>query len=237
MTSSDGKVVLITGAGGSVGSFLAGDFLNNGYRIGLSYRSDRHTEPLTTQQKDYPDRVLLAQGDLNNPDAAAQVVGRITQQYGRIDFLVNPIGGWLGGKRVHEHTLEYLEKMLQIDLKPTFNIMKAVLPVLVDQGAGKIINFSSMAAYAGGEGNAVYAASKAAVSRLSEIAAREYGKDNVQVFLLAPSTIATEPNRKAMPDAETTAWVELKDIADTVRYLCESGEVLSGTVFKMTGEL
>lgn len=237
MTASNGKVALISGAGGSVGLFLAKDFLQKGYQTGLSYRSDRHTETLAGLKNDYPEQIVLLQGDLNKPEDAAEAVERTRQHFERIDFLINPVGGWIGGKRVHEHILEDLEKMLQIDLKPTFNIMKAVLPVMAEQGAGKIINFSSMAAYEGGEGNAVYAASKAAVSRLSELAAHEYGKDNVQVFLIAPSIIATAANRRAMPDADTSSWVALEDIAGTVRYLCESGDALSGTVFKMTGEL
>ncbi len=237
MMESNGKVALITGAGGSVGSFLANDFLQKGYRTGLSYRNARHTETLADLKEDYPEQVILLQGDLNKPKDATEAAERTKQQYGRIDFLINPVGGWIGGKRVHQHTLQDLEKMLQIDLKPTFNIMQAVLPIMVDQGAGKIINFSSMAAYTGGEGSSVYAASKAAVSRLSEIAAHEYGKENVQVFLLAPSVIATGANRRAMPDADTSAWVELTEIAEAVRYLCESGQALSSTVFKMTGKL
>jgi NAD(P)-dependent dehydrogenase (short-subunit alcohol dehydrogenase family) len=177
------------------------------------------------------------QGDLNDMSFAERAVNEAENHFNRIDYMINPIGGWIGGKRLHDHSWDELEKMLSIDVKPTFNLLRAVLPVMVEQQFGKIINFSSMAAFGAGTNTAVYAASKAAVTQLTDSVAHEYGAENIQAFAIAPSTIDTVANRSAMPDADTSTWVSLEEIADAVLYLCTSGDSLSGTVLKFTGKI
>lgn len=235
MTGLDKKVVMLTGAGGSAGSYLATTLLDEGVRLALLYRSQKHTESLSELKKQYQEQIMLLQGDLTDPGIAQEAAKHTRERYKRIDALVNPVGGWLGGKRVHEHTFEDLENMLRMDLKPTFNIMKAVLSVFVEQRYGKIINFSSLVAHEDGENNAIYGASKSAVSRLSEISASEYGSDGVQVYQIAPSTLDTEGNRAAMPGVDTGSWVSLESVGDAVKFLLQSGEELNGTTLKLSG--
>ncbi len=237
MTALDKQVIMLTGAGGSAGAFLADNLLREGARLALLYRNPDHTEFLSRLQDTFQDDVVMIQGDLNEPDAAQKAVAQTVDRYGHIDGLVNPVGGWLGGKRLHEHTADDLESMLQMDLRPTFNIMQAILPVYMDQEAGKIINFSSMAAYEDGENSAVYAASKAAVTRLSEVAAHEYSGSGVKVFLIAPSILDTEANRSAMPDADYDSWVSMESISEAIKYLLRSGDEVNGTTLKLRGAL
>jgi len=237
MADKNSQRVLVTGAGGSMGSRLTGFLLERGYHVALLYRSDRHTEPLRRVEKAHPDMVCLVQADLGDYQQAEAAVQTTVDRFGRLDAVINPVGGWLGGKRLHEHSSEEFDAMLSMDIRPTFHLMKAVLPVMVKQQSGKIVNFGSMTAFTGGSGNAVYAASKSAVARLSAVAAHEYGGDGIQVFLIAPSTIDTEANRQAMPQADTASWVRPETIAEALHYLCQSGENLSSTVFKFTGTL
>jgi len=237
MADRKSQIALITGAGGSMGSHLTGFLLERGYRVALLYRSDRHAESLRQVEKAHPDQVVLVQADLNVFQEAETAVEAVVDRFGRLDYAINPVGGWLGGKRLHEHSSQEFETMLSMDIRPTFHLMKAVLPVMVEQQSGKIVNFTSMAAYTDGANNAVYAASKSAVARLSDIAAREYGTDGIQVFLVAPSTIDTEANRQAMPHADTASWVSPQAIAEAIHFLCQSGESLSSTVLKFTGKL
>ncbi|MCF7803283.1 MAG: SDR family oxidoreductase [Candidatus Marinimicrobia bacterium] len=237
MQSLEGKVAMVTGAGGSVGSYVTETLLQADLKVAVVYRSDRHRESLEKVREGYPGRVKILQADLNDFEQAEVAVTETIDTFGRVDFLVNPIGGWLGGKRLHEHSGEELDKMLNMDLKPTFHIMKSVLPVMAEQQDGKIINFSSMAVFGGQPGNAIYAASKAAVASLTEAAASEYGKDGIRCYALAPSTINSEANRNAMPDVDTSSWVDLEEIAEAIVYLCASGDSLSSTTLKFTGEI
>lgn len=231
------KVAIITGAGGAVGSALTRIFLEKGVKTVLLYRSDAHKEKLSRLINEFDTSVLTVQGDLNDMSFTERAVSEAENHFNRVDYMINPIGGWIGGKRLHDHSWDELEKMLSIDLKPTFNLLRAVLPVMVEQKSGKIINFSSMAAFGAGAHTAVYAASKAAVTQLTDSVAHEYGTENIQAFAIAPSTIDTEANRSAMPDADRSTWVSLEEIADAVLYLCTSGDSLSGTVLKFTGKI
>lgn len=237
MTTTKTKSVLITGAGGGVGSVVAQRLLKTGYNLGLSYRSSSHENYLKSLDGFNEDQVVLLPSDLNNPKEADAIVRKMREQFGQIDMLFNAVGGWLGGKKLHEHMLDELQKMLLIDMVPTFNIMKSILPEMEKQQSGRIVNFISMAIFGGEANNAIYAASKAAVNAFSQGAAQEYSDKNIQVFTIAPSTINTESNRQAMPNADHSEWVSVDAIADLAVSLLEDGKYLSGTIFKMTGRL
>lgn len=237
MTGVENKNVLITGAGGSVGSGVAQTLLKNECQVGLAYRSSSHENYLKSLEGFNEDRVLLLPSDLNNPKAADNIVRKMKDQFGKIDMLFNAVGGWLGGKKLHEHLLDELQKMLLIDTVPTFNIMKAVLPVMQEQHSGKIVNFISMSIFGKEKNNAIYTASKSAVNALSHAAAQEYSADNIQVFTIAPTTINSESNRQAMPNADYSAWVSIDAIAELAIDLLKDGKYLSGTTFKMSGRV
>lgn len=237
MNNTNEQVVLLTGAGGSVGSYLLRFLLDKEYWVAALYRSEKHKESLQQIEQDQPKKMMSVRADLNDFDQAEAAVATVKDRFGHLDLAVNPVGGWIGGKRLHEHSSQEFEKMLSIDFRPAFHLMKAVLPVMVEQHSGKIVNFTSMAAYEDAKKNAVYAASKSAVAKLSEVAAREYGADGVQIFLIAPSTIDTEANRQAMPKADTASWVTPHEIAEAIHFLYKSGDSLSSTVLKLTGEL
>lgn len=235
METIQGKVALITGAGGAVGTHVSRVLLAEGLGCAMFYRSSRHETALAGIRDEYPDTAELVQTDLNDPQSANEAVEEVLNNYQRIDYLVNAIGGWLGGKRLHEHSPVEFEKMLSMDFRPVFNIMRAVLPVMAEQGGGRIINFSSMASLTAAPANAVYAASKAAVESLSNVAAKEYGQENIQIVTFAPDMLNTESNRQAMPDADSREWTDLEDIADAVLYVCKSGNAINGTTFRFTG--
>jgi len=237
LTETKAKSVLITGAGGGVGSAVTQQLLKTGYKVGLSYRSRSHKNYLESLEGFNTEQALLLPSDLNNPKEADSIVRKMKERFGQIDMLFNAVGGWLGGKKLHEHMLDELQKMLLIDMIPTFNIMKSILPEMEKQHSGRIVNFISMAIFGGEKNNAIYAASKAAVNALSQGAAQEYSEKNIQVFTIAPSTINTESNRQAMPNADHSAWVSVDAIADLAVTLLEDGKYLSGTTFKMTGRL
>ncbi len=233
MAESKQGFAIIAGAGGSVGNAIAAGLLEQGFSAALFYRSDRHTEALKQRFKEFRDRVILHQVDLSDADRTHHAVARLQEKAGEIHLLVNAAGGWIGGKNLHEHSAEDMQKMLNMDLIPVFNLMSSVLPVMKNQGFGKIIHFASATALGSGAMNAVYAASKSGVLALCRAAAEEYRPFGVEIYALAPTTIDTEKNRRAMPNANFDQWVKLEEIVQLVQFLATRATALSGTVFRL----
>ncbi len=235
MTNMSGKVALVTG--GSVGTELAGGFLKTGASVAFIYRSSARKSGLEETFADYSDVFVPVQADLADPTQAVRAVGKIRERFGGIDFLLNSLGGWIGGKKLHEHTSDDLQKMLSIDLIPTFNLMSAVLPVMSEQEFGRVVNFISLQVFGSGAGSSVYTASKSAIMALSKAAAEEYKASGISVFTVAPSVIDTPANRRAMSGGGEGKWVKIKDIVDAVLFLCSAADSLNGSVLKFPGRL
>lgn len=222
---------LITGANGSVGRAITEALIEAGYRVALLFRSDKHKAEL----QQYGPAAQLYQVDVSDAGAAKRTVAQIKQDFGTIDLVVNALGGWLGGKALHEHGEEDLDQMLHMDLIPTFYLLKHILPILQSQGHGKVINFASQSVFAPEARSAVYAASKAGVLALSQAAAAEYRASGIEVYVLAPGTIDTAANRRAMPDADRSSWVSLEELSQTILFIARHSKALSGTVLHFKG--
>ena len=230
MQSLNGKVALITG--GAVGTALAQRFLKAGSNVAFVFRDAGREKILRTALANHTDDLRLMRADLDSHDDATRVSDAVGRAFGGIDFLVNSLGGWIGGKKLHEHSPSEVAKMFDMDFVPTFNIMSAVLPKMVEQKFGRIVNFVAMQVFGSGAGNAVYSASKSAVLALTMAAAEEYKGYGISVNAIAPSTIDTAANRKSMPKADTSKWVKVEEIVDAVMFLCGAESSVNGTVLK-----
>lgn len=235
MINLSGKVALVTG--GAVGKELASGFLQAGANVAFIHRDPSRKQKLEKDFADFADVFVPVQADLTSRAKANAAVSAVKERFGGIDFLLNSLGGWIGGKKLHEHTDAELEKILSMDLTPTFNIMSAVLPAMVEQRFGRIVNFISLQVFGSGAGSSVYAASKSAVLALTRAAAEEYRNYGIAAYAVAPSTIDTENNRKWMPGADTEKWVKISEIVDAILFLCGTGDSLNGTVLKFPGKL
>ncbi len=229
------KVAAVAGASGSVGSAISRGLLEHGWRVALLYRRDHHKADLQERFAAYGDRALWVQVDASRSDRVYQAIETIRSHWDGLHLLVNAIGGWIGGKRLHEHAPEDLDAMLNMDLRPAFHLMQAVIPVMLHQRSGKIIHFASLAPLHDGAMSAVYAASKAGVIAMTRAAAKEYRRDGIQVYAFAPGIIDTEKNRQSMPDEDRSHWVPVQELVETVLFLAEGGDALSGTVFEFRG--
>jgi 3-oxoacyl-[acyl-carrier protein] reductase len=235
MVNLAGKVALVTG--GSVGKELAKGFLRAGANVAFIYRNSARKSELDKEFADHSDAYESVQADLGDASQAKRAVMSVRDRFGGIDFLLNSLGGWVGGKKLHEHSGADLDKMLSIDLVPTFNIMSAVIPVMVKEKFGRIVNFVSMQVFGTGAGNSVYAASKSAVLALSKAAAEEYKDAGISVFTIAPSTIDTENNRKWMAGSDRANWVGMDEIVDAAIFVCGAGHSINDTVLKFPGRV
>ena len=235
MEALQGKAALVTG--GQVGTAVAEAFLKSGTSVSLVYRDPARLALIEEKFSDFRDAFMPVSADLSDFGNAAKAVEMTKSRFGSVDFLVNGLGGWTGGKKLHEHSLAELNKMFSIDVVPTFNIMSAVLLPMMEQRFGRIINFISMQVFGTGASNGVYAASKSAVLALTKAAAEEYKSYGIAAYAIAPSTIDTGSNRKAMPKADTSRWVKIDEIVDAILFLCGAGDSSNGTIIKFPGKV
>jgi NAD(P)-dependent dehydrogenase (short-subunit alcohol dehydrogenase family) len=204
--------VVISGGSGGLGSAVTRTMLEAGWRVVVPYIEEHELERLER----HPSLELLA-ADLFDPAAAAAVVERAA---GRLGALVNLVGGFASGGRVHETPVEEFETQFRLNLRPTYLLCQAALPRLLAGGGGSIVCVSTRAALRPFPGAAGYIASKAAVLAFVDALASEYTKDGVRANAILPSVIDTPANRLAQPDADHSRWVAPEQIARVIRFLC-----------------
>jgi NAD(P)-dependent dehydrogenase (short-subunit alcohol dehydrogenase family) len=174
--------------------------------------------------------------DVIDPAAVDEVVQATLHRFGKIDILVNTVGGYRAGTPVHETPIETWDFMMSLNARSAFVMSRAVLPAMLKQGRGKIINISAGSALKGGANSAAYAASKSAVARLTESMAEEYKRLGININAILPGTIDTPQNREAMPKADFSLWVKPEMIARVVLFLAsEDASPIHGALIPVFG--
>ena len=213
------RVVLITGATGEFGPYVARAFAATGARLSLTARKLAEAEDLAATLGLDPDRALPHAVDLTQADSVAAWVDAIRARWARADVLVNLAGGYRPGKPVHELADADLDFMFNINFRSTFMACRAVLPLMLAQQSGKIVNVGAKAGLLAGRKSTAYAVSKAAVLRLTEALSAEVREQNINVNAVIPSTIDTPANRAAQPNADYTHWARPEDLAAVIVFL------------------
>ena len=213
------KVVIITGSVGNLGLATAQSLHTAGAKTVLVDRSLDRLRENYPGLIDSPDHFLAGGVDLTNPQSLARMVESACDQFGRIDALVNTVGGYRGGTPVHLADLADWDFLFGVNLRTTLLSCRAVIPQMLRQEHGRIVNIASRDGLAGGSGYSAYSASKSAVLRLTESMAAELKASNVNVNCIMPGTIDTPQNRKAIPNGDFSKWVEPEAIADVVLFL------------------
>jgi NAD(P)-dependent dehydrogenase (short-subunit alcohol dehydrogenase family) len=163
-------------------------------------------------------------------------IAAVKQKWSRADVLVNIAGGYKPGKPVHEMDEADWDFMLNLNARSAFLTCRAVIPLMLAQGSGKIINIGAKAGLAAGRKSTAYAASKAAVLRLTEALSAEVRDKGINVNAVIPSTIDTPGNRAAQPDADTSKWVKPEDLAAVIVFLAsEAANAIHGTLIPVYG--
>jgi NAD(P)-dependent dehydrogenase (short-subunit alcohol dehydrogenase family) len=236
MGEFSGRVAMITGAAGNLGQAIASRLHEAGARTVLA---DRNAEKLTAvfaSLADHPDHQLAAGADVMAPKALDDIVAKATGRFGRLDVLVNAVGGFRAGHPVHETPLETWDLMLDLNLRSSLLAARAVLPTMLRQGDGKIVLVAARAALGGAANLAAYSAAKAAVVRLTESMAAEVRHAGINVNCVLPGTLDTPQNRANRPDADFTKWVPLAAVADVIAFLAsERASAVHGAAVPVYG--
>ncbi len=230
------SVVLVTGASGNLGQATARAFAATHAKLALVGRDAarvRQALPHLTVS----DNTLVLPMDMRVPEAVQDGVQHIQQHFGRIDVLVNTVGGYKAGTPVHETPLETWDTMLTLNARTAFLISRAVVPGMLEQGRGKIVHVAARAGLNGSRKAAAYSAAKSAVIRLTESMSAELKHARLNVNCVLPGIIDTPENRAAMPNANFARWVPSKAIADIILFLTsEAAWPIHGAAIPVYGQ-
>lgn len=191
MQEIQGKTALITGAGRGIGRATAIAFAKEGINVGLVGRTKENLEKVAAELKPYGVKVALAAANVANNAEVIQAVDQIKAELGAIDILINNAGIGKFGSFL-ELSPEEFENIIQVNLMGTYYVTRAVLPEMIEQKSGDIINISSTAGQKGAPVTSAYSASKFGVLGLTESLMLEVRKHNIRVSALTPSTVATD---------------------------------------------
>src|SRR5271168_313286 len=232
------RVAIISGGTGALGRAVADYFVESGARVAIPWVVEPEVPLLKKRLGDrFSDaNVFLKRADVGDEGQIATFVNDVTSKFGKLDILVNLVGGFWGGKSIAETSMAEWQAMFDLNLKPTFLCCRAAVPAMKKNGYGRIVSVSSRSGLQGAGDYAAYAIAKGAIATLTASLADEVIEDGVLVNAIAPSTIDTEANRAAMPKAKHENWVKPGDMARTIAYLCSDDcRVTSGAVIPVYG--
>ena len=215
----DGKVVVVTGGTGYLGSSVCKAFAETGATVVSVYLLDREIPYFEKTLGALGKNVTLLKADVTQPGEMDRVTKEILPRLKRIDVLVNTVGGYMAGP-VEKTSAEDFDRAMALNLKSAFLACKAVVPSMRAAKRGAIVSVSSEAALEGEEESFLYSASKSGVNRLTESLARELKAANVRVNCVMPRIMDTPSNREAMPKANFSKWVTTDQVARVIRWLC-----------------
>jgi NAD(P)-dependent dehydrogenase (short-subunit alcohol dehydrogenase family) len=209
------RTALVTGGTGGLGSAVVARLLDDRWRVVVPWVVEAELSRMTER-----DGLELVQADLFDIDAVASVVSVAARMSeAPLRGLVNLVGGFAIGAKVHETPLEEFEAQFRLNLRPTYLVCQAALPHLVSAGGGSIVCVGTRAALQPFSGAAGYISSKAAVIAFAAAIAAEYKNDFVRCNAILPSVIDTAANRESMPKADHEKWVKPAEIAGVVAHL------------------
>lgn len=239
------KVCIVTGAGKGIGLSITKVFIDNGAKLAVITRSQEDVDGLNAEFKSESSNFLAICGDVSDQDTVNRFVTEVVDKYGRIDVLINN-AGMRFRKKFEDITSEELRKVLDVNLLSVFFLCQAVLPTMVKQNEGKVINMSSIAGTQGFPELSGYVISKAAIIGLTKSLAVEYATNNVQINALAPGFCKTSYFDNFSKNHELydftiertpmRRWGESIEIANTCLFLASNlSSYITGDVISVDG--
>jgi NAD(P)-dependent dehydrogenase (short-subunit alcohol dehydrogenase family) len=231
------KVILVAGGTGGLGRVVSLAFLVEGAKVVVTYRKQEELEALKIAAGADGARLAGFGVDVTEEAVVRELVEKILAQHGRLDVLVNTVGGYAGGTKLWELETKAFDQMLALNLRSAYVLSRAAVGAMLKKGRGAIINVASKAAIDHAAGAAAYAASKSAAVALLDSLAADLKGSGIRVNSILPSIIDTEANRKAMPAADFSKWPKPEEIARVILFLCsDDASVIRGAAIPVYGD-
>jgi NAD(P)-dependent dehydrogenase (short-subunit alcohol dehydrogenase family) len=231
-----GKVALIAGGTGALGRAVSLAFLDELAHVVVTYQREGEFIALKNATGAHFSSLEGYRVDVTDEVAVRRLTAKILAQHAHLDILVDAVGGYAGGTPLWEVDSAVFDRMLALNLRSAFVLSRVVVPVMVKQGTGAILNVASRSAFDHAAGAAAYAASKSAAVALMDSLAADLRGTNVRANSILPSIIDTEANRKAMPGADYATWPKPDDIARVILFLCsEDAKLVHGAAVPVYG--
>lgn len=229
-----GRVVIVTGGTGFLGTDVCLAFLTSGAAVVAVYLFDRELPYFRKRLGTAANRVEIEKADTAKPGEMDRVVAAVVKRHGRVDALVHTVGGYMAG--AVEDSAKEFDAVFDRNLKAAFLAAKAVIPVMKKQRRGKLAFVSTRTALRGEAEAFLYSASKSGINRLVETLAEELMDFNVQVNCVMPSVMDTPANREWMAKGQVEKAVKTEHVAAVLRWLCsEEADPISGAAIPVYG--
>jgi NAD(P)-dependent dehydrogenase (short-subunit alcohol dehydrogenase family) len=225
------RTAIVTGGTGGLGAAVVERLLGENWRVVVPWIAER--ELARVQERE---GLELVQADLFEAAAVQEVVRVASGGDAPLGGLVNLVGGFAAGGRVHETPVDDFMAQFRLNLRPTYLMTQAALPAMLEGSGGSIVCVGTRAALQPFKGAAGYVSSKAAVIAFAQAVAVEYRDDGIRCNCVLPSVIDTPANRASMPDADFERWVKPAEIAGVIAHLLSADSVpTSGAAIPVYG--
>jgi len=231
-----GETALISGGTGGLGRAVTLAFLDAGAHVAVTYRKREELAALQDEAGARTSRITPYSIDVTDDASVRAAVEDIVLLQGRIDILVNTVGAYAGGIKLWDLEPKMFSQMLDLNLRSGYLLARNVVPIMLKQKSGAIVNIAARAAFDHAAGASGYVASKAAAVAMIDCLAEDLRGTGVRVNSVLPSIIDTEANRKAMPNADFAKWPKPEEIARVILFLCgEDASLIHGAAIPVYG--
>lgn len=232
-----GKVVLVAGGAGGLGRAVSLAFLSEGATVIVPYRRQSEMNALAHLAGSTAAGLEGHVVDLSDDVMIANLLEGILASHSRLDILVNTVGVWAGGAKLWQADAAEFDRMLSLNLRIGYTLLRAVLPPMLKRGSGSIVNVASRAAVDHAGSAAGYVASKAAAVAMIDSLAADLKGTGLRANSILPGIIDTEANRQAMPSANFAAWPKPEAIARVILFLCsDDAALINGASIPVYGD-
>lgn len=238
------KTILITGASQGIGIGIAKYFSQNGYAVAINYnKSKDEAFGLFDEISSNQNLAIVCKADITNETEAKAMISDVIKSFGHIDVLVNNAGISKKGLLIDESNVN-TNLVIETNLISAVNMCKYVIPTMLNNGKGKIINISSIWGNVGASLEATYSASKAGLIGLTKSLAKEYGYNNINVNCVCPGVIDTKMNNNLSQDEKNELISQIPagrigtvdDVAKLVYFLAnEDSDYINGQIITIDG--
>jgi NAD(P)-dependent dehydrogenase (short-subunit alcohol dehydrogenase family) len=220
-----GRVAIVSGGTGALGRSVVSRLLTAGAHVVVPYAVPEEAAALEARLGAAAGaRLTPVRVDVTDEAAFGGLVRRVLDAQGRVDVLVNGVGGFAGGDLASTPLVEW-DRMLSLNLRSAVIGCRAVLPPMTRAASGRIVNIASRAVLPPMGGFTAYTVAKAGIVTLTQALAREVAR-GITVNAVAPSTMDTPANRHAMPDADRSTWVSTDAVAEVIAFLASDAAAL-----------